>query len=81
MSAVRRYPTRRQIGFASAALVVGALALCGCGRKGTPEVDTGEPVVKADTNSIVPGFNLPQKPASAQPQKKPKGNFILDPLL
>ncbi len=80
MIAFRRSQMRRQIAV-SALIVAGALVLSACGRKGAPEFDSGEPIVKSDTNAVVPGLNLPQKPASQQPQKKPKGNFILDPLL
>lgn len=80
MIASRRSQMRRQLAL-GALVVASALVLSACGRKGTPEFDSGEPVVKSDTNAVVPGLNLPQKPATQQPQKKPKGNFILDPLL
>ncbi len=80
MIASRRSQMRRSLAV-GAIIVASALVLSACGRKGTPEFDSGEPVVKGDTNTVVPGLNLPQKPASQQPQKKPKGNFILDPLL
>ncbi len=61
------------------ALLGATLMLAGCGRKGAPEYDSGEPVVKANTAQQVPG--LPQKSETAKPKIKPKGNFILDPLL
>lgn len=80
MIASRRSQMRRCLAIGGL-VVASALVLSACGRKGTPEFDSGEPVVKSDTNAIVPGLNLPQKPANQQPQKKPKGNFILDPLL
>ncbi len=65
------------------AIIAAGLMLSGCGRKGAPEFDTGEPVVKADTtqNQLVPGLNLPQKPATQDKPKKPAGTFVLDPLL
>lgn len=80
MIASRRSQMRRPIAVGTL-IVASALVLAACGRKGTPEFDTGEPIVKGDTNGVVPGLNLPQKPASPQPPKKPKGTFILDPLL
>lgn len=80
MIAFRRSHMRRSLAVGGL-VIASALALAACGRKGTPEFDSGEPVVKGDTSTVVPGLNLPQKPANPQPQKKPKGNFILDPLL
>jgi hypothetical protein len=55
--------------------------LAGCGRKGAPEFDSGEPVVKSDTNQLIPGLTLPQKTSTPEKKIKPKGNFVLDPLL
>ena len=75
-----RSPSRLLLG--SVALVGVCLMLVGCGRKGAPEYDSGEPVVKSSsTNQLIPGLNLPQKSQTDQPKPKPKGNFILDPLL
>ncbi len=68
-----------------AALACAALVLGACGRKGAPEYDSGEPVVPTQTqasqNQLIPGLNLPQKQSTPEHPKKPKGNFILDPLL
>ncbi len=63
------------------ALVGAGLLLAACGRKGAPEYDSGEPVVKSNTNPLIPGLDLPQKQDSAKPKVPPKGNFVLDPLL
>jgi predicted small lipoprotein YifL len=63
------------------ALVVIAAGVAGCGRKGPPEFDSGQPVAKAQTNELVPGLNVPHKSADTEKPRKPKGNFILDPLL
>lgn len=75
--------SRLRAGLALVALVGAGLLLAGCGRKGTPEFDTGEPIVKSDTakNQIIPGLDLPQKASTPEQPKKPKGNFVLDPLL
>ncbi len=74
----RRLPAVRLV-----AVVAAGLLLAACGRKGAPEFDSGEPVVQGDTskNELIPGLKMPQKQATPQPQKKPRGDFILDPLL
>lgn len=87
MTSVQRPKSNRNRRGLTAWLALASLALLlgACGRKGAPEFDSGEPVVPAQTqanqNQIIPGLNLPQKQTTPDKPKKPKGNFILDPLL
>ena len=76
-------PPRRMTRAGLVVLLIAGLTLAACGRKGAPEFDSGEPVVRADTtkNELIPGLNLPQKQATQPKAKKPKGDFVLDPLL
>ncbi|MDR3376768.1 MAG: lipoprotein [Ancalomicrobiaceae bacterium] len=65
----------------AAALVTAALALTGCGRNGPPELPSQQVESKPVANDLMPGANLPARPDTQPVKKKPKGNFILDPLL
>ncbi len=69
---------------ASLIIVIGGLGLSGCGRAGPPEPASAlvEPApAPAADKQAVPGLNVLQKPKAATPAVKPKGTFILDPIL
>ena len=59
------------------------LALAGCGRNGPPELPDADTTQKpaVTSNQLIPGLDLPQKSPTTDVKAKPKGKFVLDPLL
>ena len=76
-------PDLRTPQLAAIVLLGATLALAGCGRNGPPELPDADTTQKpaVTSNQLIPGLDLPQKSPTTDVKAKPKGKFVLDPLL